>query len=32
MSDPKKKIPIPKSLTEGQLQPQPEMLEAQFSS
>ncbi len=27
MSDPKKKIPIPKSLTEGQLQPQAEMLE-----
>jgi alanine dehydrogenase len=27
MSDPKKRIPIPKSLTEGQLQPQPEMLE-----
>jgi alanine dehydrogenase len=29
MSDSKKKIPIPRSLTEGQLQPQPEMLQVE---
>lgn len=29
MSDPKKKIPIPRSLTEGQLQPQAEMLQVE---
>ena len=32
MSDPKKKIPIPRSLTEGQLQPQAEMLQVEQKS